>query len=273
MFGSSRTSYALLQDFLAAVFEGKPGPTKLAEAGRDLFQVVAVLADERVLRTTLADPAGSKEGKSQLVTSLFGGKISDVALSHLIEIVGARWSNDADMVDAVEESGASMLLMAAEDLNQIDQVEEELFRFGRAIDANADLQMALTDPAASPEAKAKIVSTLLEGKANQTTIELVSEVAGSLRGRRIQAAIAHLSTLAAARRGQILAEVTSAVALTDEQKDRLARALTKLHGRPVELNVEVDPSVLGGIEVRVGDEVIDGTAATKLEQARRRLAG
>lgn len=273
MFGSSRTSYALLQDFLAALFEGKPGPTKLNEAGLDLFKVVGVLSDERSLRTTLADPAISVEAKDQLVQSLFGGKISDLAVSSLKQVVSQRWSTDADMVDAVEESGTSLLLMSAEDMNEIDRVEEEIFRFSRAIDANPDLQMALTDPAASAELKSGIVRTLLDGRANPTTIELISETAGNLRGRRIQSALARLSELAAARRGQILAEVRSAVPLSDEQQKRLAKALAKLHGRPVELNVEIDPSVLGGIEVRVGDEVIDGTAATKLEQARRKLAG
>lgn len=98
-------------------------------------------------------------------------------------------------------------------------------------------------------------------------------MAGSLRGRRIQDAVARLSELAANRRGRIIAEVRSAVELTDSQQQRLAAVLATLHGRAVELNIEIDPAVIGGIEVRVGDEVIDGTAATKLEQARRKLAG
>jgi F-type H+-transporting ATPase subunit delta len=133
--------------------------------------------------------------------------------------------------------------------------------------------MALTNPATPPSTKSGIVRQLLDGNATPETVELVGDISGNLRGRRIQAAIARLSELAAGRRGRIIAEVRSAVSLTAQQEERLAAALAQLHGRSVELNVDIDPAVIGGIEVRVGDEVIDGTAANKLEQARRKLAG
>lgn len=82
-----------------------------------------------------------------------------------------------------------------------------------------------------------------------------------------------MSKLAAARRDRAVAVVTSAVPLTDGQKQRLGAALAKLYGRQMHLNLDVDPTVLGGISVRVGEEVIDGTITERLAEASRRLAG
>ena len=272
MLGASRTSNAALQEYLTSLFSTSNSETSYVEAGRSLFEVVGVIVNERTLRSTLADPSTSAESKRGIVDRLFGGKISDMASDVLRHVVDSRWSSDSDMIDATEEAGATLLLMGAEVAGTIDRVEEELFRFGRSIDANADLQMALTDPATGADLKTGIVRSLLQGKATEETIELVGEVAGKLRGRQIQDAVVRLSELAAGRRGRVIADIRSAIPLNDAQQQRLCDALGKLHGRQVELNIEIDPAVIGGIEVRVGDEVIDGTAATKLEQARRRLA-
>ena len=272
MLGASRTSMAALQESLTARFDSAT-MAEFDEAGKGLLSIVDVLDSERALRSTLSDSSISREAKARLVEQLFSGKVSPLAIEVFMQIVTSRWSSEADMIDATEEAGATLILMGAEKAGHIDQVEEELFRFGRAIHANASLQMALTDPASPPAGKSGLARSLLEGKASPETVLLVAHVAGSLRGRPIQDALERLSELAAARRGREIAEVISAIELTPEQEQRLKEALTKLHGRQVELNIAIDPTVIGGIEVRIGDEVIDGTAATKLEQARRRLAG
>ncbi len=273
MLGASRTSSTKLQKSLAERYDASPSSAEFGEAGRGLFAIVGVLTKERALRAMLADSSISDDRKVATINQLFAAQVSELTATVFTQIAESRWSSESDMVDAVEEAGATLVLMSAESDGNIDRVEEELFRFGRAIDANAELQMALTNPATSPEAKSAIVRSLLDGKACNETVELVGEVAGHLRGRRIQDAITRLSELAAGRRGRIIADVRSAVPLTDQQSERLSAALARLHGRSVELNVEIDPAVIGGIEVRVGDEVIDGTAANKLEQARRKLAG
>lgn len=273
MLGASRTSNATLQESLASRYDASPSSKEFGEAGRGLFGIVGVLTKERALRAMLADSSISEDRKVATVRTLFASQVSELATSVCTQIAASRWSSESDMVDAVEEAGVTLILMGAETDSNIDRVEEELFRFGRAIDANAALQMALTNPATPPSTKSGIVRQLLDGNATPETIELVGDISGNLRGRRIQAAIARLSELAAGRRGRIIAEVRSAVSLTAQQEERLAAALAQLHGRSVELNVDIDPAVIGGIEVRVGDEVIDGTAANKLEQARRKLAG
>lgn len=271
MLGSSRVSLAELNDSLHAQFDSNSA-SDLRAAGEGLLSTIEVLEGERALRATLADPSIGADQKTGVVNAILSGKVPELTVSVVREVANSRWSSDSDLVDAIEEAGATLVLMAAEKDGHIDSVEEELFRFGRAIDANPDLQMALTDPASQPEVKEGIVRTLLSGIAADETTIVVAHMAGSLRGRRIQDAIVRLSELAASRRGRVIADVTSAIELTSAQQQRLASALERLHGRQVELNVLVDPSVLGGIEVRVGDEVIDGTAASKLEQARRRLS-
>jgi F-type H+-transporting ATPase subunit delta len=271
MLGSSRTSMTALEESLSARFDSGISVSECDDAGRELFSVVDLLSSQRVLLATLADPAINADSKKGVVAALLAGQVGAVAQSLVVEVVTARWSSDADMVDALDASGAALLLMGAEKEGRIDRVEEELFRFGRAIDANADLQMALTNPATSSAVKAGIVHSLLDGRSAQETVTLVAHGAGSLRGRRIQAVIAELSDLAAARRGRVIADIRTAVPLTATQCSRLGAALTKLFGRRVELNVDIDPSVVGGIEVRVGDEVIDATISSKLDQARRRM--
>ncbi len=257
---------------LNASYDGSADATAYRTAGEELLEVSTLLGSERTLRTTLADSSISADAKKGLLASLFGS-LSAPATETLGKIVNSRWSSDSDLVDAVEQAGDILVLMGAEADGRSDQVEEELFRFGRAIDANPDLQMALTNPATPAEAKTGIVRSLLENKAEGETNLLVGHIAASLRGRRFQDAISSVSELAADRRGRVVAVVRSAVELNDDQQARLAGVLAKLHGRDIELNIEIDPTVIGGIEVRVGDEVIDGTSANRLEQARRRMAG
>ena len=271
MQGSSRVSLTELREFLAGQYNGAAS-SDLAASGDTLLSLVPVLDEQRALRTTLADSSISAEAKTGIVDKLLGEQ-STLAVSTVKHVVSQRWSSDADFVDAVEYAGDSLVLMAAEKDGHIGDVEEEVFRFGRAIDANADLQMALTNPASSAVEKAGIVKTLLDGKANVATVKMVSHAVESLRGRRVQNAVAGLSELAAERRGQTIAEVRSAIELSDEQRTRLAAALSKQVGREVELNVIVDPSIIGGLQVLINNELIDGSASSKLEQARRKLAG
>ncbi|MEI6622075.1 MAG: F0F1 ATP synthase subunit delta, partial [Actinomycetes bacterium] len=162
MLGSSRTSMTALQGSLSARYDSGISVSECDDAGRELFSVVDLLSSQRVLLATLADPAIDADSKKGVVSALLAARVGVVAQSLVDEVVTARWSSDADMVDALDAAGAALLLMGAEKEGRIDRVEEELFRFGRAIDANADLQMALTNPATSSAVKAGIVHSLLD---------------------------------------------------------------------------------------------------------------
>jgi len=187
--------------------------------------------------------------------------------------VRSRWSQSRDLVDALEELADTADLTAAEKDGTLDDVEDELFRFGRIISANTELRAALTDRAASTAAKIELLHRLLGGRAAQVTERLVTRLVTAPRGRSLESGLESLSKLAAERRDRLVAVVTSAVPLSDPQKQRLGAALAKLYGRRMHLNIDVDPEVLGGIRVQVGDEVINGSIADRIEDAGRRLAG
>lgn len=271
MLGASRTSQTGLRERLAAVYQDPTQREFLHPGGTGILTIVDATDRERSLRSLWADPSTAQSVKEGVLGQVFGQHVPQLSQDIVGGIISSRWSSPDDMVDAIEEAGESLLLMSAEAEGRIDAVEEELFRFDRALAVNPDLQMALTNPATTPEVKTGIVSDLVNGKADPVTSELLVYLAGHLRGRRMQSAIGELSALAAVRRGRVVATVTSAVELTDEQKNRLAAALSKLHGKQVIINASVDPDVVGGIQVQVGDEVIDGTLANRIEQARRRL--
>jgi F-type H+-transporting ATPase subunit delta len=129
--------------------------------------------------------------------------------------------------------------------------------------------MTLTDPSLAADRKAAVVRQLVDGGASPATQQVLEYVAGNLRGRRPATAVEEFARLASDQRQRVLAEVRSAITLSPDQQVRLASALSRLQGREVRVNVVVDPEVVGGIVVRVGDDVIDGSVASRLEQARR----
>lgn len=265
MLGSSRESFSALRASVDAR-RAEPG---FESVSSDLLAVAAVLGREKSLRQALADAGQPADARAGIATSLFGGQISAESSAVLDDVVRARWSNDDDLVDAVEGLGAQAAFVSAESRGELDRVEDELFTFGRAVDESPDLQLALTDPAASGEAKAALVRDLVGSSASPVTTALLAHLAGNLRGRRPASAVESLARLASDQRQRVLAEVRSAIALTPEQHARLAAALSRLQGREVRVNVIVDPDVIGGIVARVGDDVIDGSIASRLENARR----
>ncbi|MCX6387939.1 MAG: F0F1 ATP synthase subunit delta, partial [Solirubrobacterales bacterium] len=188
-------------------------------------------------------------------------------------VVSERWSKDSDMVIALERLAEQAAFTIAESDGSLDATEEELFLFGRALDGSPELQMALTNPAEPAASKAAIVRDLLAGRSTPTTLLVLTNAVSRLHGERIDAVVEHLCELAARQRQRVVAEVRVAAPLSASQESRLAELLTRIKGRTVRLNVAIDPTVLGGVYARVGDEVIDGTVSSKLEQARRAVLG
>ena len=175
------------------------------------------------------------------------------------------------MSDARIDGYARALFEVARAEGTIDEVEDELFRFARSFESSDELRTALTDEQVPAAKRQAIVEDLLGGKATPTTTQLVSMVVGSGRGRDLPAIIDKLVARAANSKDLSVAEVRSAVALTDDQQTRLKAALANATGKQVSLKVIVDPSVLGGIVATVGDTVIDGTVRTRVEQLKSRL--
>jgi F-type H+-transporting ATPase subunit delta len=184
------------------------------------------------------------------------------ALSVVQTLVEQRWSAERDLADAIEGLAVQSLTAGAEAAGRADSVEDELFRFERLVAATPALREAVTDRRADPAARGALVEGLLARQA---------ALAG--RGRRFDRIVADYLRIIARRREQLSATVTSAIALDQAHHERLASALQSIYGRPVHLNVVLDPQSLGGIRVQIGDEVVDGTVLRKLEGARRHLGG
>ncbi len=178
-----------------------------------------------------------------------------------------------DLADALELLAVDALVIAAEQDGVLGSLEDELFRFERTVDGAPELRDALSDRRADPQAKAELISDLLRGKATDATVRLARQAVLHPRGRRLTSTLELYLAEAAARREQTVAHATVAAPLSAKQQDRLVAALSAMMGRPVQLNVDVDPAVMGGLRVEIGDEVIDGTISGRLDEARRRLAG
>ena len=242
-----------------------------SSVGAELFTVSNLLEAEHSLRRNLSDSGLSSDARQGLVTDLLSSKISSDAAKVVKAIVSARWSSDSDLVDAVESAGALVLLAETEKSGHQSRVEEEVFYFARLIDSQADLQMALSDPSSTPQGKVKLIADLLSGRAHADTITLVSQYVSHPRGRRIGKALDEVSVLAAARQNRLVATVTSAVAISDSHKSRIDAALSRIYGQEVLIDTVIDESVVGGVSVQIGDDVIDGTISTRIQQALRQL--
>jgi F-type H+-transporting ATPase subunit delta len=175
------------------------------------------------------------------------------------------------MSDARVEGYARALFEIAQAEGNLDQVEEELFRFARSLETNEQLRSTLSDELLPPARRQAIIEDLLGGRASRTTSQVVSMVIGSGRGAELSEIIDSLVQRAAALRDQVVAEVRTAVPLTPDQETRLAAALANATGKQVSVRAIVDPSVLGGVLATVGDTVIDGSVRTRLEQLKSRL--
>jgi F-type H+-transporting ATPase subunit delta len=163
-------------------------------------------------------------------------------------------------------ANAFLEVIAAE--GSVNEVQDELFRFSRIIEGNDELRDALNDPHLPAARRQQICDDLLAGQASATTIALVSLVVGVGRARELPAIVNRLLELTAAGGDRHVAEVSSAVELTDDQKSRLAASLKAATGKDVDVVVVVDPSVLGGIVTQIGDTVIDGSVRHRLAQLR-----
>jgi F-type H+-transporting ATPase subunit delta len=271
MNGASREALAAARERFDALTDNTSvDAAKLAD---ELAAVTALLDREVSLRRVLTDPAQPGEAKAELAQRLLGGQVGGEALDLVSGMVRSRWSRSRDLADAVEELASSADLVAAQRAGTLDDVEDELFRFARIISSSAELRSALADRRAGGTAKAGLVRELLGGRADRVTERLVVRLVTQPRGRSLEAGLDELSKLAAARRDRMVAVVTSAVPLSDRQKERLGAALASLYGHQVHLNLDVDPEVIGGVVVRIGDEVVNGTIADRLEEASRRMAG
>lgn len=246
-----------------------PGLTTLAD---ELAAVVSLLVAEPTLTRHLTEHNEDADAKVRLVDSLFSGKVDDHTVRLLRTAASERWSAEADLVDGIEHLARLALLRRAELENEVDEVEEQLFRFGRVLDSEPHLSAALSDYTTPVDGRIALLDKVLDGSGvNGIAAALLSQTIGHLRGERADVAVVDLAELAVARRGEVVAHITAAAELSDEQRTKLTDVLSRIYGHPVSVQLHVDPELLGGLSITVGDEVIDGSIASRLAAAQTQL--
>jgi F-type H+-transporting ATPase subunit delta len=272
MQGASRESLASLRDTLAQQTKSTSS-TDLQKVADTLFEVVTLLADEGAVRRALSDPAIDAGAKVGFVDTLFRERLDATSLELVRHTAKLRWSSPRDVVDAIEALAVETSLQGAEADGVLDEVEDELFRFERIMDSQPALRSALTDRNLPADRKSDLLHRLLDGKVAPVTLSLILRAVLAPRGRTVERVLDEFTELAAKRRERLIARVTSAVELTDEQQTALAEALKREFDRDIRLQLVVDPDIIGGLTVRVGDELIDGSVLRHLGAAHRRLTG
>lgn len=248
-------------------------PETLLKVAGELLAVRDVFAAEPRLRRALTDPGRLAESRSGLAEGLLSGKVSAGALKVVLALVNGRWGTPGELIDALETVAVDASLSAGAAQGVLNDVEDELFRFGRLVDGDPELASVLGNSNAEITGRVKLVDTLLSGKANPITLRLAELAVRGYGGRGFEAGIAALVDRAAAKRDQRVAYITVAAPLSQEQENRLIERLSGMYGQPVSAQVTVDPGIVGGIRVQIGHDLYDGTVARRLTEVRKALAG
>ena len=265
-------SRGALQSARRRLADGSSGASadELTTTGDQLEAVADVLAREPVLRRTLADASTEGSDREGLAARLFERQVDARTLDVVKSVVASSWSRPDDLVDGLRTVSREALLAAAEADGRLDAVEDELFRLGRIVGAEPDLERLLSDPAADAGGKQHVLDRLLGDRAERATQRLAAQLVAQ-PGHSVADGLERLAGLAAERRERSVATVRSAVALSDAQTERLSDVLARIYRRDITIHLEVDPELVGGLVIQVGDEVIDGSASGRLDELGRRL--
>jgi F-type H+-transporting ATPase subunit delta len=267
--GSSRQSLVAARTALDAAVKGVDAQTA-STLSAELFFVADVLGSNISVRRALTDTSRDAAAKSTLIKDLLASKVGTAAVGLLTTLSALRWSGAKDLVQVIEQLAIEAEATAANISGELDRVENEMFVISNTISNSSELRKAFKSDA--QVAKAQLAAELLKNASSSTT-KLVSQMVNAWRGRSIESAFADFQWALAARRNRVIALVRIAAPISQAQQDRLEAALNKQVGQPVRMNIEIDPTVLGGVSVKFADEMVDGSVSNRLAGAARALAG
>lgn len=246
----------------------------LSTLADELVSVAKLLDNEIVVTRYLTVPAEDSAPRVKLIERLLNGKVGDATLDVMRAAVSERWSANSDLVDAIEHVSRQALLEVAERDGKVDEVEDQLFRFSRILDAQPRLGILLGEYTSPAEGRVGLLRKVLEGssaRVNPVVVSLLSHTVELLRGEPAEEAALFLAEVAVARRGEVVAQVSAAAELSDAQRTRVTDVLSRIYGHPVAVQLQIDDELLGGLLISVGDEVIDGTLKSRLAAAEAQL--
>ena len=255
-------------------------PTASLQLAKELFGILGTVDSSAGLRRALTDPSRSGDEKSALVKQLFSGKVSTDAAEIASGLAGSRWASARDIGDALETLAASVVIAVAENksavsasgITGLEALENDLFAFNQAVDSSHEVQRALSEPQASPAAKIALAEKLVPNASEEAKV-LIGQAVSQPRGLKVTNLVRRFAELAAKRQQRWIATVNVTRPLTATQTSRLQAGLNALYGRELKINMNVDPALIGGIRIQVGDEVVDASVLTRLGQLQRQLAG
>jgi F-type H+-transporting ATPase subunit delta len=255
-------------------------PTASLQLAKELFGILGMVDSSAGLRRALTDPSRNGDEKSALVRQLVGGKVSADAAEIAGGLAGSRWANARDIGDALETLAATVVISVAENksavsasgISGLEELENDLFSFNQAVASRHEVQRALSEPQASAAAKATLAERLVPGVSEEAKV-LIAQAVTQPRGIKPTRLVERFAELAAKRQQRWIATVSVTRPLTSTQLARLQAGLNALYGRELKVNMNVDPALIGGIRVQVGDEVLDASVVTRLGELQRQLAG
>ena len=255
-------------------------PTASLQLAKELFGILGTVDSSAGLRRALTDPSRNGEEKAALVRQLFSGKVSADAVEITSGLVSSRWASARDIGDALETLAASVVIAVAENksavsasgITGLEELENDLFSFNQAVASNHEVQRALSEPQASAAAKVTLAEKLVPGAGEEAKV-LIGQAVSQPRGIKPTRLVKRFAELAAKRQQRWIATVSVTRPLTETQASRLQAGLNALYGRELKVNINVDPTLIGGIRIQVGDEVVDASVVTRLGQLHRQLAG
>ncbi len=264
--GASAGAMATLRDRL-----GKPSTlAAAATAGGELFAVARLLREDAALRRIATDASLPAEAKEGLARQVFEGKLGATSLKVVESAFGQRWTSQRDLADVLER--LSEISTAMSTGAKAERLADELFGVARLLADNPDLRDALANPGRSVADRTALASTVLGDSVLPATEALTRQALAGTYGT-LTAALEVYRRVVADTAGEGVATVRVAQPLSEGERDRLRQALSRQYGREIHVNELVDPDLIGGVRVEIGDDVIDGTVSGRLDDARRRLAG
>lgn len=267
MSSSTRQALKAAKEILAPLLVD--ADLKFAE---EIFVISSATSGSKQLRNILSDPSAEISGKIKALEAVFGKTLSAKSVELAGKIVALRWSKGSDLVTALEQLAVQSVAAIAAKNKSLETLEAELFEFRKVVDSEQQLQIALASRQATDEQKLTMVSSLISGKFGPEAALLIRfAVIGSTKVR-LSVVLENFGKLLAAFADRLVATVTVAAALSDAQHAALESSLSRDYGNSLRLNIEIDPAILGGVKIQIAGEVIDGSVANRLKQARMMLA-
>ncbi|OIR42054.1 F0F1 ATP synthase subunit delta [Corynebacterium sp. NML140438] len=271
MKAASREAQTKVSEQLDQLIQGAGDTVAVAlQLGTELFLTVDQLDAERALRIAVADNSLDASQRRGIINDVFGAKVAEPTAQILAAAASEEWSNPREFRAGLINLGRRALMKGAEAQGQLDQVENELYQLSTLLEKERKLTQLLSDRTATAVQKRGLLANVIYGKVTTVTEALALQVIGRPEHHPVDD-LAALAADVAALRGKAVARVVTAQALSDAQRDALAQKLENIYGREMAIHSEVDPSLLGGLTIRVGDELIDGSTRGKLNRMRTDL--